>query len=96
MDFVNNLQLRNKIRQFFHLCPRIIVLQYFPKAASRSGHGIGPVLAHAHPMAEALGSEHNFPRLHADRKGCGGQSEQLPQPDAGIAFPADFRSEERR
>ena len=57
----------------------IIMGQDLLKTASGHGHGIGPILAHTHPVAEAPGGDGDGIRRSPDRKGRGPQPQLLAQ-----------------
>ena len=53
--------------------------QNLPKISALPGHGVGPALAQAHPVAVALGFKPESRSLRLRREGCGPQPELFPE-----------------
>ena len=64
--------------------------QNFPEVMALFSHGVGSVLAHAHPMAKALGRNAYLSRLQGNGDGGGPQTQEAPQLGTGKGLPANI------
>ena len=72
-----------------YLRPRIIVGQNLLPGVTRFCHGLGAVLAHAHPVPVACGLDADLPWLKGDPKSCGTQAKELTDLGARKGLAAD-------